>query len=382
MSRVAEARPSRRSFLKHLASAAAGVAVGAAAGFYARIPTSNSHATLTRTTTLTETVAETVTETFVYPASLRAAAETRGLLIGSCADETDLEDKRFLPTLAREFNSLTASMTWAEIDQNGYKTTDALVKFASEHQMKVKGHALIDHRSLPAWVNPQISADVLRRRMQNHIREEVNHFRGKVYAWDVVNEAVDSEGLRKSILLEKLGEGYVADAFRLAHEADPDALLFYNDYDAEAAGGLQKGKSDLVYALVKKLLADGVPIHGVGLQMHLFAVEYPKPEDIAANVRRLVALGLKVVISEMDVRIKELPLPMPERLEMQCRIYHDVIAACVREKGFMGVTFWGFTDAHSWINETGDGPDYPLLFDENYQPKPAYWGVMDALLGR
>ena len=218
--------------------------------------------------------------------------------------------------------------------------------------------------------------------MQRHVREEVARYRGKVYAWNVVNEAVDRDELRKTIFLEKLGEGYIAEAFRIAHETDPDAMLFYNDYDAEAAGGLQKAKSDRVYELVKKLVRDGVPINGVGLQMHLFAVEYPNPEDIAANVRRLAALGLKVDISEMDVRIKELPLSMPERLEMQRRIYHDVIAACVREKGFMGITFWGLTDAHSWINEAGEGPDYPLLFDENYQPKPAYWGVMDALLGR
>jgi len=382
MSRVAETETSRRDFLKYVASAAAGVAVGAAAGLYAQIPTQGSREIVAQTTTLTETVAQTVTETLVYPASLRAAAETRGLLIGSVADEPSLKDKQFGPTLTREFNSLTASMAWGQVDQYSYKATDPLVKFASEHQMKVKGHALVCHRSLPSWVNPQISAGELRRRMQNHIRGEVTHYRGKVHAWDVVNEAVEDGGLRKNMLLEKLGEGYVGEAFRLAHEADPNALLFYNDYDAEAAGGSQRGKSDLVYALVKKLLADDVPIHGVGLQMHLFAVEYPDPEDIAANVRRLAALGLKVNISEMDVRIKELPLAMSERLKMQRRIYHDVIAACIKEKGFTSITFWGFTDAHSWINEAGQGPDYPLLFDENYQPKPAYWGVMDALLGR
>lgn len=105
--------------------------------------------------------------------------------------------------------------------------------------------------------------------MQGHDREEVARYRGEVYAWDVVNEAIDSDGSRKTILLEKLGEDYVADAFRVAHEADPNALLFYNDYSAEAAGGLQKAKSDRVHELVKKLVADGVAIHGVGLQMHL-----------------------------------------------------------------------------------------------------------------
>jgi len=375
------ARTDRRKLLKYLGAAAAGAAVGAAIGRYTWIPTPGPSGTVVDTTTLTKT--QTVTETFVYPPSLRAAAEARGLLVGSYADEVTLKDPQFSETLIREFNSFTAGDTgWSEVDCCGHGPGDALVRFASDHQMKVKGHPLIWHGDLPDWINQNTPAGTLRGAMQRHIREEVAHYRGKVHTWDVVNEGIDRDGLRKTIFLEKLGDDYIAEAFRLAHEADPSVLLFYNDYDAEAAGGLQKAKSDQVYELMKKLVADGVPIHGVGLQMHLFAVEYPNPEDIAANIRRLAALGLKVNISEMDVRIKELPLAMSKRLEMQRDIYHDVIAACVREKGFMGITFWGFTDAHSWINESGQGPDYPLLFDENYQPKPAYWGVMDALLGR
>ena len=368
---------SRRSFLKYVSATAAGVAAGLAAGVaagqYACIPSPPE--TITRTETVTRTVAETFT--LVYMNSLRLAAEARGLLIGSLADETSLNDEQFRPTLAREFNSLTGSLSQGQIEDS-----DAIVKFASQNQMKVRGTALIWHGSIPDSINSRMSVGAFRWAMEEHIRKAVGRYRGRVFAWDVVNEAVDRDGLRKTVFLEKLGEGYVAEAFRLAHEADRDALLFYNDYDAEAAGGLQKAKSDRVYELVKKLVAEGVPVHGVGLQMHLFAVEYPKPEDIAANVRRLAALGLKVAISEMDVRIKELPLPMPERLEMQRRIYHDVIAACIQEKGFMGTTFWGFTDAHSWINEMGEEPDHPLLFDENSRPKPAYWGVMDALLSR
>jgi len=380
MDRAAETGTRRRQFLKYVASAAAGVALGAGAGLV-QLSSLSSCEVSTETMTLTETVARTLRETLVYPSSLRAAAEPRGLLVGSEVEDAAPGDKRFEQTLAKEFNFLTVPMSWGSIDQGGYGTADTLVRFASNREMKVKGHVLISHRNLPEWVTPQISPEVLRQQTQKHIRENVSRYRGKVYAWDVVNEAVETDGLRKSILFEKLGEEYIADAFRVAHDADPNALLFYNDYDAEAMGGSWKAKSDLVYALVRKLLADGVPIHGVGLQMHLFAVEYPKPEDIAANVRRLAALGLKVTISEMDVRIKELPMDMPARLEMQRRIYHDVIAACMKEEGFIGVTFWGFTDAHSWINEAGQGPDYPLLFDENYQPKPAYWGVMDALLG-
>ena len=377
------ARTDRRKFLKYLGVATAGVAVGTAVGRYAWIPTPSSTETVLKTTSVAKPQPQTVTETLVYPASLRAAAEARGLLIGSEAHDISVEDARFEAALTREFNSLTVgAMSWAQVDCCGYKAADAVVKFASAHQMKIKGHPLIWHGALPDWIDENTSTSTLRWAMQAHIRGEIVRYRGKVYAWNVVNEAVESDGLRKTILLEKLGEDYIAEAFRLAHEADPNALLFYNDYSAEAAGGLHKAKSDQVYELVKKLVADDVPIHGVGLQMHLFAVEYPRPEDIVANVRRLTALGLKVNISEMDVRIKELPLAMSERLEMQRRIYHDVIAACVKEKGFTDITFWGFTDA-CWTNELGQrGTDYPLLFDENYQPKPAYWGVMDALLGR
>jgi endo-1,4-beta-xylanase len=380
---------SRRKFLYGgiVAAAAAGVTLGAVAGRYAWIPTPSSRETVTetatRTETVTRTIAETATETFVYPRSLRAAAEARGLLVGSCVEGTPAkrlwEDPTYASVLLRECNYLTPenNMKWEAIEEWGFAPADALVKFASDHQMKVKGHCLIWHEWLPARINSNLSADALRQAVEKHIREEVGHYRGKVYAWDVVNEAVDNNGeLRKTIFLDKLGEGYIAEAFQLAHEADPDALLFYNDY-AEWPGA----KSDRVYELVKKLVADGVPIHGVGMQMHLMAWNHASPEDIAANVRRLVALGLKVAITEMDVRISESELPgtLTERLEIQRRIYHDVIAACIREK-VTGITFWGFTDAHSWIDLTF-GPDDPLLFDENYQPKPAYWGVMDALLG-
>jgi endo-1,4-beta-xylanase len=122
--------------------------------------------------------------------------------------------------------------------------------------------------------------------------------------------------------------------------------LFYNDYDAEAAGSDRywSRKSDRVYQLVRKLVADGVPIHAVGLQMHLMAWDYPKPEEIAANVRRLAALGLKVAITEMGVHIEDLPGSLPERLEVQRRVYHDVIAACLKERAF------------SWASLSGDSP--------------------------
>jgi GH35 family endo-1,4-beta-xylanase len=383
---------SRRNYLKYIGVAAAGVAVGVAAGRYAWVPGSPEAVThtATRSETVTQTVTETVTEALSCSSSLRAAADSRHLLVGAAASpEFLLLDDRYANTLAREFNFLTPenAMKWGQVhptpDYWNFAPADALVKFASEHEMKVKGHAVIwDKMQMPSWVNSQMSSEELRRVMQEHIHTLVGRYRGRVYAWDVVNEAVDdAEGLRKGLFFQKLGEGYIADAFRLAHEADPEALLFYNDYNAEAAVGWRKDKSDRVYALVKKLLANEVPIHGVGLQMHITATNYPRPEDVAANIRRLAALGLKVNIGEMDVQIKDVPGDLFKRFEVQRQVYHDIIAGCLKEQGFIAVTFWGFTDAHSWIGYFF-GPDDPLLFDENYQPKPAYWGVMDALLNR
>lgn len=382
----------RRGFLKYVGL---GAIAGLAAGYGLR------DAIHTMPTTTTQTLTETTTQPLSCSASLRSVAEARGLLIGSGGfpegftgfqRSSDLDI--YTSTLAREFDYLTPEndMKWPNIhpaDWWYFQQADKIVSFASDHQMKVKGHCLVwpkDEYGLPSGEMNRMrnmTTSEFRQLVHEHITTLVGHYKGKIHSWDVVNEAVDDdqEGLRRSLFLEKLGEGYVGEAFQVAHEADPDALLFYNDYNAEAAAGWRKGKSDRVYALVKKLLADGVPIHGVGLQMHIWtASDYPRPEEVAANIRRLVALGLKVNISEMDIQIRDLPGELPKRLEVQRQIYHDIIAACIKEQGFIAVTFWDFTDKHSWIDYFF-GPDDPLLFDENYKPKPAYWGVMDALLG-
>jgi len=220
------------------------------------------------------------------------------------------------------------------------------------------------------------SAD-LRAAFESHIRSVAEHFRGRVYAWDVVNEAVadDGSGLRDTVFRQKLGDQYIADAFRIARQADPQALLFYNDYGGEALNQ----KSNRIYELVQNLRTQGVPIDGVGLQMHITASNPPGDANVASNMRRLAALGLLVNISEMDVRIRD--LPAQTKLETQRSVYRSIVAVCVAEPRCDGVTFWGFTDAHSWI-DAQFGADDPLLFDDQYGAKPAYYGVQDALLRR
>ena len=316
------------------------------------------------------------------PDPLRGVAGAK--LVGAAVQSSFLGDSRYSAVLSRHFNYLTAEyeMKWDPIERTrgseDFSGGDAIAAYAAAHGMQLKGHALIWHQAVPSWVSGLDNAS-LRTEFERHIRSVASHFRGRVVAWDVVNEAIDDNGfgLRNSIFRQQLGDGYIADAFRIAHDADPDALLFYNDYGGEGSGG----KSDAIYDLVRGLVTQGVPINGVGLQMHVRAGAPPSDAAVAANMRRLAALGLRVNISEMDVRVGDIGGATPANLQTQKAVYHAMTAACVAESACHGVTFWGFTDAHSWIYGQY-GPDAPLLFDAQYAPKPAFYGVFDALAGR
>jgi endo-1,4-beta-xylanase len=312
--------------------------------------------------------------------SLKVAAMDRGRLVGTAVQAGLLSGPQYSSVASREFNYLTAEyqMKWNIVEPSpgspNFGPGDAIVDFAAANGMKVKGHTLLWHESVPPWVNALSPAD-LRAAVERHIRTVVAHYRGRVHAWDVVNEAVADGGasLRDTVCLQKLGDRYIADAFRLAREADPAALLFYNDYGGEGLSA----KANRIHDLVRDLRASGVPIDGVGLQMHITAGNRPSDEDITANIRRLAALGLIVHLSEMDVRINNAPGSEQARLELQRTTYGDVVRVCMAERRCEAITFWGFTDAHTWLSG-----DRPLLFDTQYIPKPAYYGVLDALRGR
>jgi endo-1,4-beta-xylanase len=314
---------------------------------------------------------------------LRADAEASGRLVGAAVQSRYLAEPLYAHTLARHFDYVTAEyeMKWDPTERQpgvfSFAGSDAIMAFAAANRMQVKGHALLWHQALPDWVSALSPSD-LSAAIESHIAAVVGRYRGQIAVWDVVNEAVaDNGGLRDTVFLQKLGEGYLEQAFRAAHAADPDALLVYNDYGAEGLGR----KSDDVYALVRRLLDRGVPIGGVGLQMHVAAQNRPSSADIAANVRRLAALGLRVNISEMDVRIRSVPGDLAARLEVQRREYRDLVGLCVAEPACHAVTFWGFTDRYSWI-DSFFGPDDPLPFDESYAAKPAFFGVQEAFRRR
>ncbi len=320
----------------------------------------------------------------VEPDPLRDAASAAGKLVGAAVQSSYLNDPRYNAVLSRHFNYLTAEyqMKWDPIERvkgvEDFSGGDAIAGYAAAQGMKLKGHALIWHGAVPGWVNA-LSPDDLRSAVARHIQSVASHFRGQVFAWDVVNEAVadDGSGLRDTVFQQKLGDGYIAEAFRLAHDADPQALLFYNDYGGEDLNG----KSDRIYDLVRELVQQGVPIDGVGLQMHISAAGPPDTMSVAMNMSRLAALGLRVNISEMDVRTRDVPGPSATKLDVQKSVYHSIVAVCVNEPRCHAITFWGFTDAHSWI-DSFFGSDDPLLFNEQYGPKPAFYGVLDAFLHR
>lgn len=324
---------------------------------------------------------------------LREAANPTGRRVGVALGPAQLQDDRFREMAAANFDSLTPEneMKWQTVEPQpgrfAFQAADRLVAFAEENHMRVRGHTLVWHSQLAPWVK-SLSGEALHAAMLAHVRGVVGHWKGKVAAWDVVNEAIadgPSGRLRADSPFTALGPTFIDDAFRTAHETDPQALLFYNDYEIEGVG---TPKSDAAYALVKRLKDGGVPIHGVGLQMHVDPRHWPSAERIRANIARFAALGVLVELTEMDVAVGEIPGSIDQKLDRQRVLTHDIVAACLAVEGCSGITFWGMTDRYSWLNSPRWGalrgrlPHYPLPFDADYRPKPMVAGILDAFAGR
>jgi endo-1,4-beta-xylanase len=318
------------------------------------------------------------------PLSLRSLAQARGISIGTAVNNDVLRgDARYGDVLAREFNMVTPEVLMkfdaTEPERNHYTFDggDTLVAFAKMHNMQVRGHNLVWYTALPPWLTTgHYSRDELMKILHDHIVTEVSHYRGQVNIWDVVNEAINDDGaLQDSIWLRGIGPDYLDLAFRWAHEANPAARLFYNDYGGEGLGK----KSNAIYNLVKGMVQRGVPINGVGLEMHVSLDKYPRPQDVLANMKRLAALGLEVQITEMDVQIQNDPRPLQARLEAEAQVYGDMLGTCLAVKQCTAFIMWGFTDRHTWIPDATGHRDAPLIFDEEYLPKPAYFALLNVL---
>jgi endo-1,4-beta-xylanase len=314
------------------------------------------------------------------PASLGALAAARGVTFGTAVNADALAGSAaYRDRLGTEFGGVTPedAMKWAvvEPERGRYDWTraDAVVDFAVAHGQAVRGHTLVWHTSLPAWLTAgAFTADELRAILRAHIERTVTRYAGRVTAWDVVNEAFEADGsLRRSLWLDRLGPGYIADAFRWARAADPDARLYLNDYDVEWIGP----KSTAMLTLVRQLRAQGVPVDGVGVQTHVMATA--QSSQLTRTLRRFAALGVDVAVTELDVRV---PLPADAAaLAAQAQAYRRAVAACLAVERCRSITVWGFTDAYSWIPAGFPGWGAATLLDAQYAAKPAYTAVRDTL---
>ncbi len=315
---------------------------------------------------------------------LRLAASSAQKLLGAAVNAEALRsDSAYANLLAQQFDYVTPenATKWGPLAPTAtsyaFVDADAIVDFAQAHGQAVKGHTLIWHKQLPSWVSDTMTADDLRAAMKNHIETTIKRYRGRVRAWDVVNEAIDtstSSGYADSVFYRKLGPGYIEEAFRMARAADPDVLLHYNEVGIERIGP----KSNFAFALLSDLLAKGVPIDGVGFQSHITMHRYPAESHLRANIRRFAALGLKVHISELDVKTVNVPGDQASRWQAQRVPFQQVVGICVDEPGCEGVTLWGVTDQYAWTGDNGVA-DEPLVFDQLYAPKPSYYGVLAGL---
>jgi endo-1,4-beta-xylanase len=313
---------------------------------------------------------------------LRDLAPLRGIEIRAAAAEGALlEDPIFPDALRTQFNAATPELSLLfkyvhpAADTYDFWFSDYMIDFAETNGLASHGHTLVWHTALPSWLTAETwTRDELIAIMEDHIKTVVGRYRGRIKSWEVVNEAFRNDGtMWTSFWYRGIGSDYIDLAFQFAHEADPDAKLFYKDYS------VGEEKADAIYEMVSGMLQRGVPLDGVGIQIHvapwldtdgLFDV-------VAANMRRLHALGLETNITEFEVMLA-LP-PTADALAGQADIYAEAMQLCLCAPGCKVFETWGVTDKYSWIPDFLPGFGASLLSDEAYNPKPAFFAVADVL---
>jgi len=306
--------------------------------------------------------------------------DPRPLLVGTAVGAEELAgDADLRALLARNArvitpeNELKFVRVHPEPDRYDFAPADAVVAFAEQHGAQLRGHTLAWHNQLPEWV---ADAPVAARRdiLREHIQAVVGRYRGRIAQWDVVNEPLDDDArFRESPWYEAMGPGYIADAFRWAHEADPDAALYLNDYNVEDVCE----KSDAYEALIRALRADDVPIHGFGVQGHRIAGD--PPTSMSANLQRFAALGLDVALTEVDVRLR-LPADDESR-RIQQRDFTALFDAAMSEPACTAFVVWGISDRYSWIPETFPGFGEAAPADSDLRPKTAFTEIFGQPAG-
>ena len=315
--------------------------------------------------------------------TLREAAAPTGVRIGTTLDPAQIGDALYTSVLHREFGALTpenALKMYSIQNQRGAWTfagADAVVDHAIANGLEVRGHTLVwsQDQYTPSWVAGITDPVELRAVTDEYIATVVGRYAGRVARWDVVNEPLATYGTVSSgsVWDDVLGAGWIGEAFRAAHRADPDAELWINEYGTDWV----PGKHAALLALVAGLLTDGVPVHGVGLQTHRTSTAGPDPATFRRQLQDFTALGLKVAITELDVPTDPRDAGGPAA---QAAAYRRIVEACLAVAGCEEVTTWGISDADTWLDSLGifRTPTRPLLFDEALAAKPAHRAVLAA----
>jgi endo-1,4-beta-xylanase len=330
-------------------------------------------------------------------ASLKQLAAEKGLLFGSClALKYCVQSATYRQLFLDQCNIATPElhMKWNSLSSQpgvyDFANADKFVAFCASNRIKVRGHTLVWHDALPAWVGPQLTAETGQEMMTGHIRKVAGHFAGQLYSWDVVNEVLDPgshrpDGLRDSPWLQNCGVNYIEQAFRATAAADPKALLIWNENYLEVSNGFGWAKRTAMLALLDGMLARGVPIHGIGIEAHLRGDQAAVLGEASYEtfLGELARRGMKIFITELDVQDVALPADAAARDQAVADIYSRFLSASLRQPAVKGIVTWGLADCFTWIaayRPRHDGlPVRPLPFDANCQPKAAYYAIAQTL---
>ena len=322
---------------------------------------------------------------------LKQRAQAKGIIYGAfpqVGNEDFRRDPKWKELFVRECGIIVAGSYWDQIRPTAttfdFGETDSMVKFGSDHKMLVRGHPLVWYNASAPWMKETIDRQNARQILTNHIKTVVGRYAGKMHSWDVANEAIELKNgrstLRKDLWSESIGPDYIELSFRTAAEADPKALLVYNETDLEYSEVHQVA----VLKLLEKLKSKGTPLHALGIQSHLEGGRADfNPQKFRKFIKNVADLGLKVMITELDVIDRDLPSDITQRDRIIAGIYEDYLTTALAEKAVISVINWGLSDRYTWINKyiprKDRSPSRPLPFDRDMKPKLAWNAIARAL---
>jgi endo-1,4-beta-xylanase len=335
--------------------------------------------------------------------SLKAHAQRHGLLAGAAVDVRLLNsDEIYARVLSEQYSVLVAegAMKWKALrpapDKYSFADGDTLVAFAERNNIQVRGHNFVWHEALPDWFASSVTKENARQYLVDHIMTVGTHYRGKIQSWDVVNEAVlpkdgRSDGLRKSPWMSLLGPDYIDIAFRTARQADPHALLTYNEYGLEYDNDEDEERRAVTLKLLRRMKAANVPLDAVGIQSHIKAGQ---PSTFGSGLRNFMAnvreMGLQIYITELDVNEDDLPYDDDARRDDAiAELYRQYLSEVLAEPAVKAVLTWGVSDSHTWLNngpthkrKQPNRPQRPLPFDNDYRPTESFFAIRDSFDAR